>query len=297
MKLFDRRVLLSGVLLAAIVPLSIFAFGSEKTRGLGIFNENAAFNHISALESIGPRIPNTEAHTKAREYIVKHLEEAGWDVTEQTFLFNNTIGYNIIGSNGQAGGILLAAHYDSRMFADKETDPQRALLPVPGANDGASGTSILLELTKCIHPDQKPVQLVFFDLEDQGNIDGWEWILGSRAFVDKMKIPPTVMVLLDMVGAQDARFYYEVNSDDTVRKEIWDTAHRLGYGEVFIKTEKYSVLDDHIPFLEQGIPAVDIIGLDDPNWHTLADTKANISTSTLKAVGNTICQWVNEQSR
>ena len=289
----DRKSIQIGLLLAMAVSVSAFFLYNRNRPEVGIFDEMAAFRHISALEAIGPRVPNSDAHQKARDYIAGNLTESGWVVTEQTFTYNNITGTNIIASIGKPGGILLAAHYDSRMVADKESDPAKAILPVPGANDGASGTAILLELANCIRMENNNIQLVFFDLEDQGNIPGWNWILGSRAFVDKMSVSPTKMVLLDMVGAKDARFYYEVNSNEAVSTEIWETAHQLGYGNIFIKAEKFSVLDDHIPFVERGIPAVDIIGLDDPNWHTLADTKENISTSTLKAVGNTVCHWVN----
>jgi Zn-dependent M28 family amino/carboxypeptidase len=167
---------------------------------------------------------------------------------------------------------------------------------VPGANDGASGVAVLLELARTLPEDISPVWLVFFDAEDNGRIEGWDWILGSRAFVEEVPVSPQAVVIVDMVGDADLNLYYELNSDETIRTEIWNTAAALGYGNIFIQTGKHSMLDDHTPFLEKGIPAVDIIDFDYPYWHTTEDTLDKVSTESLGAVGDTLWHWLVEQS-
>jgi len=139
------------------------------------------------------------------------------------------------------------------------------------------------------------VWLVFFDAEDNGRIEGWDWILGSRAFVEEVEVSPRAMVLVDMIGDADLNIYLEKNSDEKIRAEIWLTAEELGYGDQFINEEKFSMLDDHTPFLEKGIPAVDIIDFDYPYWHTVSDTTDKVSAESLHAVGDTLWHWVTSQ--
>jgi Zn-dependent M28 family amino/carboxypeptidase len=137
-----------------------------------------------------------------------------------------------------------------------------------------------------------PLWLVFFDAEDQGHFNGWSWILGSRAFVEELKYKPQAVVIVDMIGDADLNIYMEKNSDPTLRAEIWATAAQLGYRKNFIPEEKYPMLDDHTPFLEAGIPAVDLIDFDYPYWHTTQDTPDKVSAQSLKVVGETLWTWV-----
>jgi Zn-dependent M28 family amino/carboxypeptidase len=137
---------------------------------------------------------------------------------------------------------------------------------------------------------------VFFDTEDNGGIEGWDWILGSREFVRNNSVQPKAVVILDMVGDADLNIYKERNSNPDLTNEIWSIAERLGYGDVFIPEYKYSMLDDHRPFLEAGMTAVDIIDFDYPYWHTVRDTPDNVSAESLQAVGETIQKWVLQQS-
>lgn len=143
-------------------------------------------------------------------------------------------------------------------------------------------------------PAQLPVatRLVFFDAEDNGGIEDWQWILGSRAYVRDIQPLPVKVVILDMIGDADLQIYYERNSDPEIRAEIWGAAHDLGYEDIFIKQERHSMLDDHTPFLNVGIPAVDIIDFDYPYWHTTADTAEKVSGSSLQMVGETITAWL-----
>jgi len=152
--------------------------------------------------------------------------------------------------------------------------------------------AVLLELARTLPEETQPVWLVFFDAEDNGNIEGWDWILGSRAFAEEIPIEPRAVVIVDMIGDADLNIYLEKNSNIAIRTEIWSTAEALGYGDKFINEEKFSMLDDHTPFLEAGIPAVDIIDFDYPYWHTTQDTPDKVSAESLHAVGDTLYNWI-----
>jgi Zn-dependent M28 family amino/carboxypeptidase len=180
------------------------------------------------------------------------------------------------------------------MVADRDTPPDN-IMPVPGANDGASGVAVLLELARTLPPDTVPVQLVFFDAEDNGNLPNWEWILGSRAYVSLLTYQPRAVVIVDMVGDSDLNIYREQNSSPDLTGEVWAQAAELGYSEYFHDQEKYSILDDHTPFLESGITAIDIIDFDYPYWHTSEDTADKVSPASLEVVGKTLWHWIVAQ--
>jgi Iap family predicted aminopeptidase len=259
------------------------------------FDGDRAYADVQTQVDMGPRTPGSAGHAQVREWMRKELESAGWIVEIHE---SNRLGhpiYNIIAKRGEEQPqIILAAHYDTRFVADH--DPAKQNEPVPGANDGASGVAVLLELARTLPDDTVPTWLVFFDTEDNGRIEGWDWILGSRAFVEEVPIQPQAVIIVDMIGDADLNLYYEINSDKTIRAEIWNKAAELGYGNVFIQDEKHSMEDDHTPFLEKGIPAVDIIDFDYPYWHTTADTADKVSAESLHAVGDTLWHWVVGQS-
>jgi Zn-dependent M28 family amino/carboxypeptidase len=182
------------------------------------------------------------------------------------------------------------------MFADEDPDPMKQLEPVPGANDGASGVAVLLELSRVLPQDIVPTWLVFFDAEDNGRIQGWDWILGSRAFVMDLDAHPNAVVIVDMIGDADLNIYKERNSNQDIVNEIWAVAAKLGYEQVFIPELKYSMIDDHTPFLDAGISAIDIIDFDYPYWHTTHDTVDKVSAESLSIVGSTLQEWIARRS-
>ena len=153
--------------------------------------------------------------------------------------------------------------------------------------------AVLLELARSLPKDTVPVWLVFFDAEDNGRIEGWDWILGSREFVkNNPAVRPQAVVIVDMIGDADLNLYKERNSNAAITDEIWAVAKELGYEDKFIPEYKFSMLDDHTPFLEAGIPAVDIIDFDYPYWHTTQDTPDKVSAASLNAVGATLRAWI-----
>ena len=261
------------------------------------FDGIRAYSDVQTQVTFGPRIPGSEGHAQVIEWIRDELARAGWQVEIQE---SEALGHpikNIVAKRKDAGPeIILGAHYDTRMYADRDPNPENGPKPVPGANDGASGVAVLLELARTLPQDTVSVWLVFFDAEDNGQIEGWDWILGSREFVENNAVAPRAVVIVDMIGDADLNIYKEHNSNPELTEEIWAVAAGLGYENVFIPDYKHSMLDDHTPFIQAGIPAVDIIDFDYPHWHTIEDTADKVSSASLQAVGTTLWTWITQQS-
>ncbi|MBN2086521.1 MAG: M28 family peptidase [Anaerolineales bacterium] len=262
------------------------------------FSGAEAYALAQEFLEFGPRVSGTEANRRAGEWIQGQLKEAGWDPFLDEGEYMNTPVRNIAGRKGGGPILILGAHYDSRRCADQ---PQGGCAePVLGANDGASGVAVLLELARTLGLDwnTRQVWLVFFDAEDNGRLDGWDWIAGSRQFALRVRDARaagdefSAMILLDMIGDADQQIYFEGNSDPVLREEIWSTAESLGFGAFFLPTQKFTMLDDHIPFRDLGIPSVDIIDFDYPHWHTTGDTLDKISEESLERAGRTVEVWL-----
>lgn len=291
------------VILLCLIGLLISASACYSNRAEEKIKAVEVGDRISEIEKdvmyqleCGPRLPGSSCHVLIEQYIVQRLIESSFSIEQQHFTYNNK-GVNIIGKYGKGSTpIIIGAHYDTRFIADKDADVQNRNKPVPGANDGASGVALLLDLSRSISNSTElvtvPVWLVFFDLEDNGGFPGWEWIIGSTYFAQSLEIEPAMAVIVDMIGDKDLQLYYEVNSTPEIREEIWKVAEDLGFNDVFIPEEKYRILDDHIPFLERGIPAVDIIDFDYPYWHTTLDTYDKVSPDSIRIVSDVIFQWI-----
>ena len=259
------------------------------------FNGERAYKDVVVQVNFGPRTPGSSAHAQTIVYIQQELERAGWQAYVQDTIWQGFSLQNIIASRSGTGApIIVGAHYDSRLLADQDHGPG-GKDPVPGADDGASGVAVLLELARTLPVGNVPVQLVFFDAEDNGGLDGRQWIMGSRAFVAALSKEPRAAIIVDMVGDSDLNIYIERNSNVNLSSAIWTQAAALGYGKEFIDKPKYDMIDDHTPFLEAGIPAVDFIDFDYPYWHTAADTADKVSAKSLQAVGRTLWAWIEEQ--
>jgi glutaminyl-peptide cyclotransferase len=259
------------------------------------FDGQRAYADVQTQVAFGPRIPGTDGHTQAVEWMRGELARAGWQVEiQESEALGNPVRNIVARRSVENPEIILGAHYDTRIYADQDPDPENVLQPVPGANDGASGVAVLLELARTLPADAPNVWLVFFDAEDNGRIAGWDWILGSREFVKNNPVQPRAVVIVDMIGDADLNIYKERNSNPDLTDEIWEVVAQLGYEAVFIPEYKYAILDDHTPFLEAGIPAVDIIDFDYPYWHTIADTPDKVSADSLQAVGHTLWTWITQ---
>jgi glutaminyl-peptide cyclotransferase len=259
------------------------------------FDGEHALKDVAAQVAFGPRIPTSEAHAKTIAYIQGELAVAGWQSSVEMAQFGDQTALNILATrNTKTPVLLLGAHYDSRLYADNDPNPANHTVPVPGANDGASGVAVLLELARTLPIDSTPTALLFIDIEDNGRIPGWDWILGSRAFAANLPIQPKAVVIIDMIGDADLNIYMEKNSDAGLTNQIWKTAKKLGYETAFIPVPKYRVEDDHLPFIEKGIRSVDIIDLDYPYWHTVQDTTNKVSAASLQKVGDTLLAWIRD---
>ncbi len=272
---------------------TILVLLSSCTNNQNNFNQTIAFTLVEHQTNLGARTIGSIAHTQFINWASSELRNSGWEVEQQPFYWAGSHLTNIIAKrNTGRPYIILGAHYDSRFFADRDPDPKRQSMPVPGANDGASGVAVLLELARVLPAQlEKNVWIVLFDAEDNGNISGWEWIIGSRVFVDNLVELPDAVIIVDMIGDADLNIYKERNSDPQLQNEIWGIAEELGFPQ-FIPEYKHQILDDHMPFAEMGIPAVDLIDFDYPYWHTTQDTIDKISSNSLDAVGEVLLTWL-----
>lgn len=262
------------------------------------FDGRRAYWDVVAQVSFGPRVPGSDAARKARAHIRQQLVAAGWDVEEIPFTYRGISLINVLARRGSGPVTIIGAHYDSRPQADRDNNPSRRMDPVPGANDGASGVAVLLELARVLQWDEsrRAVWLYFFDAEDHGGIDGWSWAVGARHAARTLPQDVTVeaVIVVDMIGDRDQRIYYEGNSHAGLQEALWRVAQDLGYGNVFIPQIKYTVIDDHLPFVERGIPAVDIIDFEYTYWHTTADTPDKVSPLSLERVGRVVEHWFEQ---
>jgi glutaminyl-peptide cyclotransferase len=258
-----------------------------------VFDGEAAYAHVVAQCDFGFRPSGSEALRATGDYAIAELGRLGWTVETQEFTYRDTPVRNIIGRLGTGPVVIVGAHYDTRRSADME-DPSQ---PVMGANDGASGAAVLLELARTLDRDRlrNEIWLVFFDAEDDGRLDGWDWCVGSGYMAENLAITPEAVVVLDMIGDADQNIYFEHNSDPPLQTQLWDVAATLGYTDTFIAEYKYAIFDDHVPFARRGIPSVDIIDFDYKYWHTTQDTPDKVSPESLERVGRVVEVWLEEK--
>lgn len=289
-----------------------------------LFNADSAYAFVQRQVDFGPRVPGTASHAACGDWLVAKLQGYGAEVVAQTGQVTIYTGQklplrNIFARfNPEAKErILLFAHWDTRPFADK--DSERRNEPIDGANDGASGVGVLLEIARHLTAKEHGpgVDILFTDVEDYGQPSGSmgmdersvdTWALGAQYFAKNPVVPGYTArfgILLDMVGARDALFYREAISMQfapAVVNKVWKTAAALGHGDRFIQETKYFVgTDDHVPINKVlRIPSIDIIQYDPatqafgPYWHTHDDNMEVIDTKTLQAVGRTVLEvvWV-----
>jgi len=287
-----------------LLPLLLSAC-TKKPQSLTLlpFNGQSAYAQLVKQCNFGPRVPGTPAHDSCRVFLAAELKKYADQVAEQRFdeylpgLQKTVKLTNIIASFDLKATqrILLCAHWDSRPWADQDADTSKRRQPILGANDGASGVAVLLEIAKTLKSSPPPVgvDMILFDGEDAG-ISGQNdtYLAGSRYFArtKAASFNPMMGILLDMVGGANLQLHKEINSVNyaaAVVDRVWNLAARLGVTE-FIPTPKHQVTDDHIPLLEVGIPVIDVIDFDYDYWHTAGDTPDRCSAASLEKIGRVV---------
>jgi len=315
------------IVLFFVFSLLLWSCGSDKVsdktqepiifKAVPEFSADSAYSFIQKQVDFGPRVPNTEGHRKTRDWLIQKFKDFGLEVQTQDFqaktwdnqLFNLS---NIIASYNPAAKkrVLLAAHWDTRRIADKDT--QRLDEPIDGANDGGSGVGVLLEIARIINSSEiKPeigIDIILFDGEDDGepehmnlrnNSQIW-WCLGSQYWSKNTHVSGYSAyygILVDLVGAKGARFYregYSMSYGKNIVNKIWNFAAELGYSDFFIMRDAPEIIDDHV-FVNRdaGIPMINIVEFS-PDFgfghyhHTHSDNMDIIDKRSLRAVGQTV---------
>ena len=276
------------------------------------FNSTNAYNFIGTQLEFGFRIPGAQPHTNCADWIRDQLNDSVDSVITQTFSVQETECQNILGKiNDNLSQIfILGAHWDSRAIADRDPVVQNRSEPVPGANDGGSGVAVLLELARVLYHNRNEINsqiwLLLLDAEDQGSggLPGWNWCEGSTEFtseIDEFYNSSTENItgflLLDMVGGTDLVFIEETSSSNDMQAAIFNEGQELGYGTAFPSNPKrMTITDDHIAFVNIGIPSVDlIINFIDGPWeyhHTQSDNLDNIDEYSLEITGRTVESFI-----
>lgn len=290
------------------------------------FNADSAYKYVAKQVAFGPRVPGTVAHEACANYYVSFFDNLGIKVYQQNFksrAFDGKIlnGINIIAAikPEETHRVLLCSHWDSRPFADHDPDPKNHYTPIDGANDGASGVGILMEIARQLSI-QNPtigIDIILLDLEDYGQHASeppkanseLTWALGSQYWSKNPHVAgydARFGILLDMVGAKGATFYKEYYSNSYapgILDKVWKSAANIGYGDYFINEERGAVIDDHVFINKYAyIPTIDIIHHDlttksnfFPYWHTINDNMDNIDNFSLKIVGQTLMEVIYKE--
>ena len=285
-----------------------------KPAALAGFDGERAYKYLVEQCQIGPRISGTEGNRKLRRRLVEHFEGCGAQVRLQKFQVRHPqTGERVEMENVVAGWfpdrkrrVLLGAHFDTRPHPDRETDPRKKNAPFLGANDGASGVAVLMELANLM-PELRTtvgVDFVCFDGEElvYGE-DLGEYFLGSTHFAEQYRqgrgdVRYAAAIVIDMIGDKSLQIYPDQVSQHEAPqlvREVWDIAKRLG-ATGFKSGRGHDIRDDHLPLLDAGIPAIDLIDFDyGPNhsyWHTSEDTPDKCSAASLAQVGGVLAEWL-----
>lgn len=309
-----REGLVVRTVLAALLALA--GLNTVRARAAGpagsappLFDGEEARKLVVAQCDFGPRNPGSTGHRQCLEWMEQKLRASGATARRQPFTYAlpGQAPFdlcNLIASYRPElkRRILLAAHWDTRPWADRDPVVANRSRPIAGANDGASGVAVLLELARLFHEAPPPVgvDLVLFDGEDLGtetNMDGF--FRGSRIYGQSVlgHAPPERAVLLDMVGDRDLMFYVEGYSRQLAPATVaWLWAGGREVAPAFFAEQvRYTVQDDHLPLLAAGIPCADLIDFDYPYWHTLADTPDKVSAASLQVVGDVLVHLLYER--
>jgi hypothetical protein len=297
------------VLAALALPLVMACAGQEPGAATGAsanapaFSGDSAYAHVRTQVEFGPRYPGSDGHAAQLAWMQEYLRERADTVILQSFAHETVEGERLALTNlfarfrpEDGTRILLLAHWDTRPRADNERNTELMNEPILGANDGASGTAVLLELADVLSSHSPPigVDLLFVDGEDWSSMD---LLIGSEYFAANLPAGyrPLYGILLDMIGDTDPVYEIEQNSRDfapEVVERVWRTAEEIGLGGVFSRQQTGYIEDDHVPLNRAGIRTIDIIDFDfgpgNAYWHTTQDRLENTSPKGLEAVGRVV---------
>jgi Zn-dependent M28 family amino/carboxypeptidase len=262
------------------------------------FDGARAWEHLRHQVGIGPRVAGTPANAQTRQYIIKSLAGAGLKAVEQPFEAETPVGRvkmaNVIATipGDRPERIILASHFDTKLFRN---------FRFVGASDGASSTAALIEIGRALKSTPRPftIELLFLDGEEAFvTWEGTDHTYGSRHYVQAAQKARTLdgikaLVLLDMIGDRNLNIRREENSTRWLTDIIWATAARLGHQQYFVN-QSTPIEDDHVEFLQAGVPAVDIIDFDYPPWHSAGDTIDAVSQRSLQIVGDVVVAAIPE---
>ncbi len=274
-----------------LAPASCGQASTGSQSAPAVSGENA-MKYVHAQVAFGPRPPGSPALQKCREWIVRELQGFGYEVEDDAFDADTPYGtirmHNLIARKGAGdrGVIALASHYDTKLMEGRN---------FVGANDAGSSTALLLELARVLAGRSGGLDcwFVFFDGEEAFvEWSTFDSTYGSRHLAKKWKADGTAsrlraLILLDMIGDKDLGLYYELNSTPWLMDLVRETAREIGL-ESILSRKRIPVEDDHIPFIDAGIPSVDLIDLDYPYWHTDEDTPDKVSPESMEKVGRLV---------
>jgi len=264
------------------------------------FDGAQALSYVQQQLAFGPRIPNTSGHRATGDWLLAELRQRADTVIVQAFSHRTgreTLALRNFFARFRPAAterVLFLAHWDTRPRSDQARDTAAQRLPVPGANDGASGVAVLLGVADALkaRPAALGVDLLFVDGEDYGDFrDTTETLIGSRYFAAHLPpgYQPLFAVLFDMVGDRDLQIYQEGNSlafAPEVVQQVWRAAETLGYERVFVPAVRHTLTDDHVALQQVGIRAIDVVDFDYPYWHTPDDAGDKVSAASLQIVGD-----------
>jgi Zn-dependent M28 family amino/carboxypeptidase len=276
------------------------------------FDGNRAYEYLVAQAGFGPRVPGSTAWSACRQYLCEHFDTLGLEVDSQVFSFTDPYTQsevplvNVIvrhrGDPDESKGVILLAHYDSRPRAERDTDPEMQKAPILGANDGASGVAVLMELANMLstEPPDCNIDIVLADGEDWGKPgDDDYYLLGSRHFAGQgIRDKYYFGLVVDMVGDRNQQIFREEFTErfnKPVNDVVWETAAELGV-TTFQDTIRYAVKDDHISLSVGGVPTAVIVDFDYPYWHTSQDTPDKCAPQSLTNVGRVVAQIIYNES-
>lgn len=318
---FDKRERESVGKIVSLLPLVLLLAGcpsagkDANTENTAVASKapklsaDSAFALLKAQVAFGPRVPGTEGHARQLQWMVQYLGSRADTLVQQSFTYTTTKGVplqltNLLARFNPASPdrVLLVAHWDTRPTADNDSDPAMQKQPIAGANDGASGVALLMEIANVLARNQAPigVDLLFVDGEDYGP-SGDDMYIGAKHFAANLPpgYKPLYGVLVDMIGDQNPIYRIESNSQDLapeVVDRVWRTAEELGLGNYFQRSSLGAIEDDHITLNQAGIRTIDIIDFDygpgNTFWHTSQDVVAHTSPLGLGVVGNVLLELI-----